>query len=302
MGKPGRLIMVSLYSKLLGFFRRNPKVVPVVLLAPILTALAVYLYALLSLGRISFYEFAAGVWGQTLTLENYLKFFTEPLYLRYMGTTLRLSGMCAVSSLVLGYPVAYFLARLKSPRMRGLILLVIILPNFTNIVIRMLGWNILLRESGVINYVLIQLGIIEESMLLMYTELAVVLAMMHYTLPFVILSLMGYLQGIDPTLEQAAQNLGAGKWQTFIKIILPLSIPGLVVTSLLAYVNSVNAFIIPLMMGGGRVNFMSNLIYSRIIMVGNVPLGAAASVILLLTSFTIMFIIDTIIMRKIKVH
>lgn len=292
---------MNTFSSRLDFFRRHRVLIPIILLVPILSGLVLYLYSLFTLLRSSFLEFTPGLLlGQKFTLANYIRFLSEPIYSSYLLETLKISMICSVASLILGYPVAYYLARIKSRSIKALILLVMIVPNFTNIVVRMQGWTIILRQTGVANYILTTLGIVKEPLQLMYSEFSVVVGIVHYTFPFVILSLMGYLQGIDPMFEQAAQNLGAGKWQTFCKIIFPLSVPGLVVTSLLAYASSVTAFVIPLLMGGGHVDFMSTLIYDQINAIGNIPFAAAASFILLFVSFAILLIID-LASKKVKV-
>jgi ABC-type spermidine/putrescine transport system permease subunit I len=136
----------------------------------------------------------------------------------------------------------------------------------------------------------------------MYSEVAVLIGILIWCLPYVVLSLTGSIQSIDTALEDAAQSLGASKLQTFVKITFPLSLPGIALAALLAFVGGITSFVAPLMLGGGHVSFISNLIYNKVVVLSDYPFGSAASVILLSVSLMIMFGINKLLMRKFKVQ
>jgi spermidine/putrescine transport system permease protein len=202
----------------------------------------------------------------------------------------------------MGYPVAYFLVRSKSSKIRGTILMLIVIPNLVNYLIYMLALILMLRDHGIINETLIFLRIIREPIPLMYSEVAVLIGILIWCLPYVVLSLTGSIQSIDTALEDAAQSLGASKLQTFVKITFPLSLPGIALAALLAFVGGITSFVAPLMLGGGHVSFISNLIYNKVVVLSDYPFGSAASVILLSVSLMIMFGINKLLMRKFKVQ
>lgn len=295
--------MASQYRKVIYYIRKNPKFASFLLVAPGLILLALFFSSLFFTLRASFYRYALGGLSEpTLTLENYIKFLTDPLYQKYMWDTLRLSGINAIVALLMGYPVAYFLVRSKSSKIRGTILMLIVIPNLVNYLIYMLALILMLRDHGIINETLIFLRIIREPIPLMYSEVAVLIGILIWCLPYVVLSLTGSIQSIDTALEDAAQSLGASKLQTFVKITFPLSLPGIALAALLAFVGGITSFVAPLMLGGGHVSFISNLIYNKVVVLSDYPFGSAASVILLSVSLMIMFGINKLLMRKFKVQ
>lgn len=253
---------------------------------------------------ISFYRYSLlelrVLYVQTFTLENYIKLLTDSLYLRYLWDTLEVSAIVTMVSLVMGYPVAYLLARSKSARVRGLVFTVVIITFFTGGMVRVYAWMLLLQDSGVINRTLISLRIITEPMRLMYNEFGVAVALIHWCVPLVILSLFGSIQSINPDLEDAARSLGAADLQVFLRVTLPLSLPGVVTAIILAYAGSVAAFVAPATLGGGVVKFMSNVVYDRMIRTTNYPLGSAAAVVIFSISLAIIYGAQQLLMKKVK--
>lgn len=234
----------------------------------------------------------------TFTLENYWKFLSDPFYLNYLWVTIRISGECTLIALFLSYPVAYLLARVKSTIVTGIILTLAIISNFTNTVVILYAWLLSLSDTGIVNGLLLSLGLISHPLRLTYNEFAVVIAMVYWVLPFTIFSLVGAIQNIDPSLEHAAQSLGANKIRTFLKVTLPLSIPGIVAAVLLSFLGEITSFVIPMVMGGGRFGFVSNLIYDKIINTANFPFGSTASMILLAVTMFIGYGINKLLMEK----
>jgi putative spermidine/putrescine transport system permease protein len=273
---------------------------PFILIAPGLAVLIFFLVALFSLGRLSVYQYVPGgkLWVPTLTLDNYWTFLSQSVYRNDLWLTMRISAECTVIALFLSYPVAYVLARVKSVILSGIILTLIIISNFTSTVVILYVWLLALSDNGIVNGLLLALGLISQPLRLTYNEFAVVLAMVDWVLPFTIFSLVGAIQNIEPSLEQAAQSLGANKMQTFLKVTLPLSIPGIVAAVLLSFLGEITSFVIPMIMGGGRFDFISNLIYEKIIFSTNFPFGSAASMILLAVTMFIGYGINKTLMRK----
>lgn len=289
--------------KLIAFLRRRPNFSSMLLAAPAFIVLVFFSVSLFFLFLLSFYRFVpAKLWEPTFTLENYVSFLTDPFYLNYVWVTIKMSGECTIVALIMGYPVAYFLARAKSSIIKGIILTLITVSNFINVVIRMYAWLITLQDGGVVNDLLIYFGIISEPIRLTYNEFGVLVGLVHWVLPFTIFSLVGSIQNIDPSLEEAAQSLGAKKFQTFLKVTLPLSLPGIIAATLLTFMGEIAAFVIPMMMGGGHINFISNLIYTKIIYVANFPFGSTTSMVLLSVTLMIGYGINKLLAKKVKVQ
>ena len=222
----------------------------------------------------------AGQVGGGLTLVNYVRFIGDPFYLGVLFDTLVI-GMIVVSiCMVLAYPVAYVLARTRS-RHRGLLVFMVLAPLLIATVIRNLGWFPILGESGLINSLLLWLGLIDTPMRLLNNRIGVMVALVHTFLPFMILALVTVIQKVGIDLEEAAQNLGATPWTTFWKVVFPLSRPGLLAGYLVVFTSVISAFTTPAMMGGKRVLVMSTLIEQQMRSVLNYPFGATAAVVLM---------------------
>lgn len=218
--------------------------------------------------------------GDTFTLANYGRFLSDPFYLGVLFDTM-LIGLVVVSiCLVLAYPVAYVLARTKS-RFRGALIFIVIAPLLISTVVRNLGWFPILGGSGLVNWALMSVGIVTEPLRLMNNTTGVIIALTHTFLPFMILALVTVIQKIGVELEEAARNLGAGPIETFFRVILPLSRPGLLAGYLIVFTSVISAFTTPAMMGGRRVLVMSTLIEQQMRSVLNYAVGATAAVLLM---------------------
>jgi putative spermidine/putrescine transport system permease protein len=180
---------------------------------------------------------------------------------------------------LLGYPVAYFLARTTS-RWRGVLILLVLGPLLISSVIRNLGWIPVLGANGLINWILLSLGIINQPLLLMNNFTGVVIGTTHALLPFMILMLMAVIQRIHPSLEEAAMSLGANSWSTFWRVIFPMSLPGLIAGYLIVFSLAISYYTTPAMLGGNRVMVMSTYIAQEVRFVLNYPFGAASAVVL----------------------
>lgn len=244
------------------------------LLAPMLLLWAgLFVYPLLRLLPESL--FAPG-----FTLEHYRRFFTAPLYVGVLWRTLRIAALTTALCLVLGYPTAYFLSRL-SPRWTKVALVFVVLPLWTSVIVRVYAWMALFQTNGLINRVLLDLGVIGEPLKIMYREGAVLVGMVHVLLPFMILPIYSVLRGLDPRLVTAAQNLGANGWQVFRRVVLPLSLPGAVTGTMFVFILSLGFYITPALLGGPRLLMVATIIDQQVNEMLNWPFAAAMAVVLL---------------------
>jgi putative spermidine/putrescine transport system permease protein len=250
-------------------------------LVPLAVFAALFLLPLVNLLALSFQRFDR-VTGTTggFTAANYLAFLGDPFYLGILGRTLRVGLSATTASLVLGYPVAYYLARARGRR-RAYLMLGILAPLLVSVVVRSFGWLVLLGPNGLVNAVLTGLGLTAEPLRLLYTEGAIVAGLTHVFLSFMVLSIAASLDRIDPALLRAAQNLGANERQAFLRVVLPLSLPGVAAGCLIVFTLSTSAFITPALLGGPRVKVMSFLAYQQTLLLSDWPYGSAIAFVLL---------------------
>ena len=199
----------------------------------------------------------------TDNLTYYVKFFTDPFYLKIFKNTVVLSLKTTLLTLILGYPAAYFIARTKS-KIKGVLIVATIFPFLVSAVIRAYGWMVILGSSGLLNQFLLNIGLIEEPLEIMYTETSVMIGMAQLLLPYMILAITGVIQSIDQNVENAARSLGANPIQRFFKVTLPLSSPGVVSGCILVFTMGMTSYITPQLLGGAQYLTMTTLIYNQI--------------------------------------
>ena len=268
-------------ESLLRFFRRRPAYGTASLLSGSMFWLVGFF--LLPLAYLLAVSFAArspdGMIQWTLGVANYLRAF-QPLYLAIYARSFWMALSTTVLCVLLGYPVAYTLALRVSVRWKSSLLMLVVIPFWTSFLIRTYAWMIILRSEGVVNNTLLALHIIHEPLHLLYTPLAVMIGLVYGELPFMILPLYAVLQKLDPTLLEAAEDLGAPAWPTFWRITLPLSAPGLVAGSILVFIASVGAFVTPDLLGGARSIMVGNLIQNQFAVARDQPFGSAVAFLL----------------------
>lgn len=251
------------------------------LVLPALVPLAViFVGSLLQLADLGLRPYQGGRIGTGITLDNVRRFIVDSYTWQVLADTVTLGVVCAVVTVVLAYPMALALHRLRSPALRGLALFLIFSPLLTSVVVRAYGWNVLLGDGGVVNQVLRGLGLIETPLRIMYEFPAVVIAMVHVLLPFAIFPLLGVVAQVPRAALEAAHDLGAGRTQVFWRVTLPLTRHGVLLTLQLCFALTISAFATPALLGGGRVQVLSGLVYTN---VGAVdwPLAAVQSYALL---------------------
>jgi len=220
-----------------------------------------------------------GTIAWALGLRNYARAF-QPTYLEIYWRSIWMALFTTALCAVLGFPVAYAIALRVPARWKSALLLLVVIPFWTSFLIRTYAWMVIFRTEGVINTVLMGLHLTDEPLRLLYTPLAVFVGLVYGELPFMILPLYAVLQKIDPALLEAAQDLGASRVATFIKVTLPLSAPGLVAGSVLVFIPSVGAFVTPDLLGGARTMMVGNLIQNQFALVRDQPFGSAVAFLL----------------------
>ena len=199
----------------------------------------------------------------TDNLTYYTKFFTDPFYMEIFGRTIVLSVKTTLVALLPASPTADFIARTKS-KSEGVLIVATIFPFLVSAVIRAYGWMVILGNSGLLNQFFMNLGIIEEPLDLMYTETSVMIGMIQLLLPYMILAITSVIQSIDKNVENAARSLGANPVQTFFKVTLPLSAPGVISGCILVFTMGMTSYITPQLLGGAQYLTMTTLIYNQI--------------------------------------
>lgn len=223
-----------------------------------------------------------GVYGGVepgFTLEHYRRFL-DPLYLEVLGRTLLWSLAATVACLLLGYPVAYLIARAR--RWRAILLFLVILPFWTSFLVRTFAMIFLLRDTGFINTLLLRLGLIAQPIPMLYTPFAVMAGLVYGFLPLMILPIYASLEKLDESLLEAAEVLGAGPWARFRQVTLPLSGPGVAAGCLLTFIPSLGSFVTSDLLGGAKQVMIGNLIQSQFTVARNWPFGSATSFIVVL--------------------
>lgn len=254
---------------------------PWILLSPALTAVTLLLFVPLMFIVVYSFWLRSAVGADTMGfhLDNWQRALTDPFYRYILWNTLKIAAITTVLCALLGYPAAYFIARSRGNKLVLLVLLM--LPFWISYIIRTMSWINILGTSGALNSALMSLGITSEPIRMLYNEYTVILGLVHFLLPFMVLNVFVSLDGIDTNLEDAANSLGATKWQAFTEVTLPLSLPGLAAGGLLCFVLAAGTYITPLILGGPRDAMFANLVYEAIITQLNWPMGSALSLLLL---------------------
>lgn len=217
-------------------------------------------------------------------VDNYVRIFTRPLYYESIIRSVVLAATVAAICLVFGYPLAFLIAKTEHPGRNTFLMILVLSAMQLDMVIRMYGLMVLLGDNGLINATMLSTGLISEPLPLMYNAFGVVVGLVQVTLPFMVLSLIGIIRGIHPSLEEAARSLGATRWQAFRAVVLPLSMPGILAGSLLVFALSISSYVVPALMGGWKVMVLPIHIYQQIGESGRWQFGSAVAAVLFVTS------------------
>ena len=213
-----------------------------------------------------------------LSLESYRRLL-DPLYLRVLWNSLYLAALSTLTCLAMGYPFAYLLARVPR-RYSRLLLLLVIIPFWTSSLIRTYAIIIILKTRGVVNNILLWTGLIQAPLELLHNDLAIFIGLVYTLLPFMVLPLYAAIDKLDPLLVEAARDLGAGWLRTFARVVIPLTLPGIIAGSMLVFLPALGMFYIPDLLGGARTLLVGSLIRNQFLAARDWPFGAALSVVL----------------------
>jgi spermidine/putrescine transport system permease protein len=279
-------------TPLLKKIRESPKLQGLSLISPTMIYLLFTMVSpLLLVVIISF--MTRGHYGNIIyqaTIKNYVRLM-DTLYLRILGYSLLTAALTTIGTIIIGYPLAYYIARVPA-RQRAVYLFLILVPFWTNFIIRIYAWIMILRTEGLLNSFLQWLGIINAPLDILYTPTAVLIAMVYEFLPFMVLPLYTSLEKIENAQLEAAADLGARPWKAFLRITLPLSLPGMIAGTILVFIPAMGMFVVPDLMGGAKTILVGNLIRNQFLTARDWPFGSAASMLLLMLTliFTLVYV------------
>lgn len=216
----------------------------------------------------------------------------EPIYLRILFRSLSFAALTVIVTLILCYPVAFWVSRLPD-RWRLVFLFLITLPFFSSLIVRLYAWLLILKPTGLFNAVLMNLGVIGQPLEILYTPAAVVLGMVYVMIPFMFLPLYASVDNLDRAQVEASLDLGANRVQTFIKVILPQTLPGILGGAVIVFIPSVGNFIVPDVLGGAKGLMVGNLVEQQFLSSRNWPFGSALSMIIMAVVLTVLLITVT---------
>lgn len=269
------------------------------LLAPLLIFLLIfYVIPFVNMLRESFYFSPTDAQaGEGMTLHQYLKTWSSARIGRVMERTFRMSMMTVAITLLLSYPIALLLLRLKTS-VRSIILLIIFISLASSLIVRNYGWVVVLADKGALNSFIQYLGLMDKPLRLMYSEVAIVIGLVHFSIPFMVLPIYSSLLRQPSSLREASLSLGGNAWQTFSKITLPLSLPGVFGGTVLTFALSMSAYVTPLMLGSPSSSMISQVAAEQLLIQLNFPYGAAIIVTLTVLTFMIVAAYATL-LRKV---
>jgi putative spermidine/putrescine transport system permease protein len=252
-----------------------------------------------SLFALAFNKSTAGVisLSSVITFDNFVRIFTRSIYYESILRSVGIAAVVSLICLLFGYPLAYVIAKTVSPGRNTLLMILVLSSMQLDMVIRLYGLMVLLGDNGLINGALIKMGVISAPLPLMYNTFGVVVGLVQITLPFMVLSLIGIIKSINPSLEEAARSLGASRAKAFSSIVLPLSMPGILAGTLLVFALAISSYVVPALMGGWKVMVMPIHIFQQVAETGRWQFGAAIAVVLFVTSLMAIALYQRVAMR-----
>lgn len=230
---------------------------------------------------------------QGVTLSNYFDFFKDSYNLSIFWRTIRVSVIVTVISIILGIPTAYFIAGV-SKKWRGILMAMTLFPLLTNSVIRSFAWINILGKTGVINSLFLKVGLISEPLNLLYTEFAIIIGSVYLFLPTMIMTLVGVMENIEGEMLEAAETLGASPLTAFRKVVLPLSIPGTIVGSILVFTGTLTAYTTPQLLGGNQKMMMSTFLYQKANTLGDWNAASVLALIMIIVTLIVMQLLNVL--------
>ncbi|MEB2629527.1 ABC transporter permease [Peribacillus frigoritolerans] len=239
---------------------------------------------LMTIGTTFFHE------GGGFSIQGYLDFFQDRYFIEILLTTLRVSLFTTIICILLGFPAAYYISKLKQ-RKKAIMLLLTIFPLLTSPVVRSFSWMVIIGKNGVVNKLLMGMGLIEKPLDILYTPTAIIIGLVHLFLPLIIVTLVGVMENIETDLLKAAESLGASRLAVFSKVIIPLSLPGLVIGSILVFVGSFTAYTTPALLGG-KQRVISTFLYQNAITLNEWQVASIVATIMIAVTVLIISIMN----------
>ncbi|HSI01065.1 MAG TPA: ABC transporter permease [Reyranella sp.] len=234
---------------------------------------------------------------EAVTVANYVKFFTDPYYTTILGTTVRIAVTVTLACLIIGFPLAYVVARSQS-RFKHLLIIAIVLPLFVGNAVRAAGWMVVFGSKGFFNSTLMDLGLIARPFEIMFTEKAVIIGIIAVNLPFMVLSLQSVIESIDRAVEEAAFSLGAPPLTMFRRVLWPLALPGVLAGTILTFILGMNAYATPFLLGGPLFKMMAPVLYNEFTQKTNWPFGGAIAFILMAVTLSLTIVANLVLQRR----
>ncbi|WP_088188571.1 ABC transporter permease [Desulfosporosinus sp. FKA] len=233
---------------------------------------------------------------QGITLSRYIVFFKDAYYMSILMRTVRIGIITTVICILLGVPVSYYVAK-SSPKIKGLLLAAAIFPQLTDSVVRSFAWMTILGRNGIINSLLVSAHLFTEPRMFLYTESAIIVGSVYLFLPLMIISMVGVMDSIEDDLVEAAESLGANKVVAFFKIIFPLSVPGMIVGSVLVFTGTFTAYTTPQLLGGNKNTVLATLLYQKAMTLSDWTQASVLSMVMILITLVVMFSINKLASR-----
>ena len=231
--------------------------------------------------------------GSGFSFTNYLSFFQDEYYMTIFIRTVKIALISSLVCMILGVPTAYFISRCDK-KWRGILMAISIFPMLTNSVVRSFAWINILGKNGVINNFLMSIGVIEEPITMLYTEFSVLIVTIYLFLPLMIITLVGVMENIDNDMMEAAESLGANRVKAFMKVVLPLSIPGIIVGCVLVFTGSLSAYTTPQLLGGPKNLVLATFISQQALSLNNWTAASVFAVIMIITTLIVMKALNAI--------
>ncbi len=228
-----------------------------------------------------------------LSFSLYQKFLTDSFYLGILARTIRVALATCLICVVLALPVSYHISRMKSGR-KGLMIALATFPLLTNTVVRAFAWIIILGQEGIINQLLTATGILDQPLRMLFTEGAIVVGSVYLFLPIMLTSLVSVMENIGEEVQEAALSLGANRFVSFVRVVIPLSMPGIIVGSVLVFAGTASAYSTPLMLGGNRNMMMSTLVYQQAMLLNNWDAASVISALMIVISYVVVGVLNAI--------
>ena len=232
------------------------------------------------------------------TTNNYVQAVADPFYQNVLLTTAKIAALSTVIVMLLAFPVAYYISRLESQRLRGWLIILTVLPLLLGNAVRSAAWMIVMGTKGVANALMLSVGLIEEPIKILYTPMAVVIGLVSVLLPFAIITLQSVMDSIPASLEEAGQSLGHSPLRTVYEVVLPLAMPGVAAAAAICFALAMNAYATPVLIGGPTMQMMGPVVYGQIAKANNWPFGSTLACILMAVTLLMTILSTRMLSRK----